>query len=168
MDKNYNQLMDDITNKVQQELSQSSGRDSFFLYTLDNFAYRYLEDDKAQASTTKKSDEGIYQADAKTTSMKLAMQYCPDHQKTELANKIKQVMGAGQKASTNQQIFIDAKDLNDEGEGLIIIKAILNWDFPQHVDEKQQKVWTHKFEVEDWGFLRKKLALYLEEVCEVF
>jgi hypothetical protein len=168
MDKSYREIMQDIQDKVSESFQASGERDQYIMNTLENFVYRYLEDDKVGPGKTEKIADDLYRGSSLTTSLKLAMEFAPEDQKPELQAAIKESFAQKKKPTMNQQIIIDARGINAEGEGNITLHAVINWDFPEHPENQKQKVWSYTYPSEDWGYLRKHLAIHLEELCEHF
>lgn len=163
-------LKTEIDIKVRESLDEE-GLFGLAVFTLENFAYRYLETEShKEIKAQKNSDSHFYVESVELDPMKALKVSDPLAKKglISLAKRFSSTKGVGIKLQA--QLHINFLSLNSSGSGKVECYSVLNWnldnDFTNEDDLFVKKLKT--FEFSEPILFRNKLALLLEEVCEIF
>lgn len=163
----YTNLKKELDEKIHNLFKDNQGYLDYILQTKQNFLYRYLE-------TTTDKDIKIESQDSKTLS---AISYESNMGEAfksadpEIKEGIKALAKSVAKEK-NPRVQYSLKTVLDDfrgDSGKITIAAVINWNFPEFLEEKGGfKKKQVVFEYQDPNVFRKQLALKYEEVCELF
>jgi len=167
--KEFEQLRIDQEKKAREEL-QGSGLDQLICFTLDNFAFRYLETSHSKNIQTEFLGEGIYSVHSFELEPMSALKIQDQKAKkgiVTLAKRFSSTKGVGLKVKL--ELLCDTSKVVN-GSGTIQCHAVINWnmdnDFEDDIDFTSKKSVSYDFS--DILDLRNKLALLLEDVCTIF
>lgn len=163
----FEKLVRENQEKLRRQFEASGEIDSFFLNLLENFSFRYIEDEKCEKTQITKQNDSSFMAMAKTYSLKKGLELSSGEEKNNLIAKLKENVG-NKRATALQVISIDIANLSREGEGDIRTQLIYNWNFPEHTLGGQEIKTQHRFNSQDWVSLRKEYPLILDELCQFF
>ncbi|WP_127717243.1 hypothetical protein [Halobacteriovorax sp. HLS] len=147
------------------------GLNGLLVFTLDNFAYRYLETSSCtDIHSQKKSDHHFYVESEDTDVMSILKTKDPIAKPAliQLAKKFSSTKGVGIKVK--YELHCRFTELNSDNTGELECFSIINWNSDQNfkVEEGLHVKKSSKLKFSDPLILRNKLALLLEEVCEIF
>ena len=163
-------LRSDMESKARGALNEE-GLNGLLTFTLDNFAYRYIETSThSNIHSQKVSGNHFFVESVNSEVMSILKTKDPKAKKAliELAKKFSSTKGEG--LQVQYQIHCQFLELNSDNTGELECYSIVNWNsangFKLENDLYSKKAVRFKFS--DPLVLRNKLALLLEEVCEVF
>ncbi|MGB0454414.1 MAG: hypothetical protein ACPGJV_11950 [Bacteriovoracaceae bacterium] len=152
--------------KQRERLSNLNAVEELLLYHLNNFAYRYFDSDEKIEPLFK--EQKIITVQFYETNLANALKT----QDKELRKKLIEFAKSHSKKDNPKilnEIEIDFRALSDSGDGEVIVKAQVNWDFPNFGSSSEKLIQKNqKAKFEDSLELRNKFPLLLEEACEVF
>jgi hypothetical protein len=160
----------EINNKVRDSLNEE-GLFGLAVFTLENFAYRYLETiNCTNIKAQKISDSHFFVESIETEPLKALKISNPEAKKglISLAKRFSSAKGEG--IQVKQELHINFKDLSSSGSGNIECFSKLNWNIYNNFKD-EEGLFVKKsinLEFDEPILLRNKLALLLENVCEIF
>lgn len=169
-EKDFETLKKEQEEKAREELKEN-GLDHLITFTLDNFAYRYLETNSTKNITTQFDGKNLYTVTSYEDDPISAL-------KISDLNAKKGVIGLAKRFSASKgvglrvryQILCDISGVSSNGAGVIKCKASINWNMDEdfYSAKDYESVKTISYEFSDPLVLRNKLAVLLEEVCQLF
>ena len=163
-------LKREIDIKVTDSLNEE-GLLGLAVFTLENFAYRYLETSSHQNIIGQKISDSHFFVESIESDPIKALKVSDVIAKKgiiTLAKRFSASKGLGLKVQ--QQLHINFKDLNSNGSGSIECFSKLNWNIDNNFKDEEGMfvLKSSSLKFDDPIILRNKLALLLEEVCEIF
>lgn len=163
--------MDDREQKIWQEKMQKNFCDStsvidFITFTMDNFYYRYIETARDQNLKTMPLGENIIGASAKEYSFREALKVSDTNAKQGIT-KLAKTIPMKENPHIIYRLECQLKEV-EVNKGSLLLKAIINWDYPHFVDQKKKVEKEKLFTYQELQELRKNFPLALEEICEIF
>lgn len=153
--------------KLKSSFSEASQLLQYLTTTMDNFYYRYLETETSKDLKTQLMGPGIYGAISFESNLVQALKSSHPEVKKQLIEFAKSTpRSLGPRIRYSLQC--EVKELKAE-QGQLILTSEISWDFPDFLgDESKRAIKQVHFKYNDLNEFRKKLALKLEEVCELF
>lgn len=153
--------------KLKSSFSEASQLLQYLTTTMDNFYYRYIETEDSKDLKTQLMGPGIYGAVSFESNLVQALKSThPEIKKQliEFAKSTPKSLGP----RIRYLLKCEVKELKSE-QGHLILTGEISWDFPDFKgDETKRATKEVNFKYSDLTEFRKKLALKLEEVCEIF
>ncbi len=153
--------------KLRASFSEAGGMLQYLTSTMDNFYYRYIENDDYKELKTQTLAPHIYGAISFESNMVNALKVSnPELKKAliEFAKATPRNLGP----KIRYQINCEIKEMSPE-HGHLILKSEVSWDFPEFKENPERRIQkVVNFKYSDLGEFRKKFALKLEEACELF
>ena len=160
--QDFEKLQQEMNQKALDELNTGDGLQNLFVFTLNNFAYRYLLDDQTQEPKALPINAKHFQVRAKSSDMKSAL-------KTETAQIRDGIVRMIQDVGMKDAKIETALGIQLISNNQIEIYASVNWDCPNfNNDENKFFLKKEIFEFEDFLELRNNLANKVEAVAEIF
>jgi hypothetical protein len=167
--------MNDLTNKLTNEeltqkmylknrelLMKTDGIASFYIYNLENFAFRYLETSKMKAIKCQFED-GRFWVESIEPNIIEALKWDNPELKNNLKDLCKKYPGT-QSREIEISLVLETRKINETN---IECCARILWQLPAE-DKNTIIEKTVEFKFDDPIDLRNKHAVLLEEVCEIF
>ena len=169
-DKDFETLKKEQEEKARDELREN-GLDHLISFTLDNFAYRYLETNSSKDITTQFNGKDLYTVTSYEEDPMCALKISEPNAKKgviELAKKFSSTKGVGLKI--RYQLLCDISGISPNGSGTIICKASINWNMDEGFtsDRERESIKVVSYQFSDPLVLRNKLAVLLEDTCQLF
>lgn len=156
---NKDELQAEVNAKARASVADDAGLDELMRFTLDNFAYRYLETKNTQGLKSQAIDRAIWRVEGRESELIEALKAQNTQTKQALIAKAK-VHAKKDGATVYPWIEVQVKD------SLALCRAGVDWE-SEGSRETIVKNET-RLEFEDALHLRNKLAKFLEEACGVF
>lgn len=148
-----------------ERLRQEGGLASLIIFTLENFAFRYLETDSHKDIKCQVVGDNVFVVRSFEEDILRALKSANQDVKQGLISLCKKYPGAeSKKLKVSQSITVTIKN-----DSHVVCSAEINWNYPDfspHAEYSLVKKEDIKFD--DPLYLRNRLALYLESVCEIF
>lgn len=162
MKDEYLKLQSEMNQKAVDNLQTADGMHNFLEHTLNNFAYRYMLDDKNAEPKSALVAENTFMVQTTSSNMKEALknenQFIRD-------GIVKMIQELGMKEAKIQS-SLSIKVISDKQ---VELASSLNWNAPSfQFNESKIMLKTLTYQFEDVLELRNNLALKCEEVCEIF
>ncbi|PIK15250.1 hypothetical protein [Halobacteriovorax sp. JY17] len=168
--KDFETLKKEQEEKARMELEES-GLDHLITFTLENFAYRYLETAHSKNIVSEFNGANQYTVTSFETDPMLALKVSDLNAKKgaiSLAKRFSATKGVGLKI--RYQLLCDTSGVSGSGPGLMKCRASINWNmdrgFASEAEFESYK--EESIEFSDPLVLRNKLSLLLENVCQIF
>lgn len=152
--------------KVRQSFGDQSRLLDYMFKTLENFFYRYLETDESKNLKVTELAPHVFGAISFESSMVNALKVKHPEAKAGIMELAKRVPKA-QKPLVKYELSVAVKELTPD-KGYLILKAAIDWDFPDFSDKSKVVKKEAIFKYDDLSQFRKELAIRLEEVSELF
>lgn len=157
----------DWQEKLKSSFAEAGGMLHYLTSTMDNFYYRYIETEESKNLKTQILAPQVYGAISFETNMVQALKVSNPEIKKPLIEFAKSVPKS-QNPKIRYSISCEIKELTPDHGHLILLSEI-SWDFPSFNNDPslcvQKKI---NFKYNDLTEFRKKFALKLDEVCELF
>jgi hypothetical protein len=168
--KDFKTLTKEQEDKARAELEES-GLDHLITFTLENFAYRYLETDCTRNIKAVFNGSNQYSVSSIEEDPMSALSISDPKSKKgviSLVKRFSKTKGVGLRV--RYQLLCDTSDIGRSGTGLIKCSASINWNLDEDFrsDPELESIKTASIEFDDPLILRNKLALLLEDVCQIF
>lgn len=168
--KDFKTLTKEQEDKARAELEES-GLDHLISFTLENFAYRYLETDCSKNIKAVFNGSNQYSVSSIEQDPMSALSVSDSKAKKgviSLAKRFSKTKGVGLRV--RYQLLCDTSDIAGNGTGRIKCSASINWNLDVEFESAPdlESVKTASIEFDDPLVLRNKLALLLEDVCQIF
>ncbi|GEM_PF-1062588 len=169
-EKDFETLKKEQEQKAREDLREN-GLDHLISFTLDNFAYRYLETSSTKNIVTQFNGKNLYTVTSFEEDPMSALKISDSNAKKGvigLAKKFSSTKGVGLRV--RYQISCDISDVSSNGSGSIVLAASINWNMDNDFisDKEMESVKSISFEFSDPLVLRNKLAALLEDICLIF
>lgn len=148
-----------------ERLRQEGGLSSLIIFTLENFAFRYLETDTHKDIKCNVVGDNVFVVKSFEEDILKALKTSNQSVKQGLISLCKKYPGAeSKKLKVCQSITVTIKN-----DSHVQCLAEINWNYPEFSSDAEFSV-SKKEDIrfDDPLYLRNKLALYLESVCEIF
>ena len=164
----FEKLQCEINEKALNQLGSSEGLEAFMVQVLESFSYRYLETkDSGELSVQKYLEEGSYLLFCRSLEYRMADALkCEDSVAKEGILALAKSVPKKERPCVMYEIFLDLSNMSSKG--IIEVKSIINWGFPDFKDDSKKRVKKVDIDCSDLLALRKSLPLALENVCEIF
>lgn len=168
--KDFEVLKKEQEAKARVELEEN-GLDSLITFTLDNFAYRYLETELSKNIQTEFNGKDIYTVTSIEGNPLNALKLNDPRAKKgsiDLAKRFSATKGVGLRVRL--QLGCDTSKVSSSGSGSIKCFASINWNMDSEFksDPEFESIKSIDYKFSDPLVLRNKLALLLEDVCSIF
>lgn len=138
----------------------------FFIFTLKNFSYRYIESDTTGELSPIWSDDKTLLIES--VEEKLANGLKTDNPKTRAGIiDLAKSFSKKDRPSFRYRIGVKVKSVTAQGGGDFQIFAEVHWDFPDFENKEKRNYLSVDINYEDALDLRNNFARSLEEVCSV-
>ena len=165
--ENFQELKSEMETKVKKQLTTGDAFFDFIITTMNSFVYRYVETPSTGKITSDLSGN-LCVAKAKEPQILEALKALNPKTKKgiiELAKSYAKKEGP----EVLYEIGTDIMSWSPRNEsGKIKVWAKVDWAYPDFNDNQKIHKKEETFEFDDLMFFRKKYALVLESVCEVF
>lgn len=156
---NKAELQAEVNEKARASVADDAGLDELMRFTLDNFAYRYLETKNTQGLKSQAISRATWRVEGQESELIEALKAQNEKTKQALIAKAK-AHAKKDGATVYPWIEIEVKD------SLALCRAGVDWE-SDGARETIAKSET-RLEFEDGLHLRNKIAKSLEEACGVF
>jgi hypothetical protein len=160
--QNDEKLIQDWKNKIHDTFGDRNNLYRYLFETLDNFYFRYLETTLSKDLKTAELGPGVFGA-VSFESMLVALKDPHADAKAGIISQAK----IDRNSIIRMGLWVELKDLSQDYGKMKFVSEI-NWGFPDYQNPAQRLQKTVDFEYDDFQVFRKKLALKLEEVSELF
>lgn len=169
-EKDFETLKKEQEDKARESLREN-GLDHLITFTLDNFAYRYLETKTSKNITTQFNGKDLYTVTSYEEDPMSALKISDPVAKKgaiALAKRFSSTKGLGLKL--RYQLSCDISGVSASGSGVIKCISAINWNMDNEFrsDKEFESTKIISYEFSDPLVLRNKLALLLEDSCQIF
>ena len=153
--------------KIRSSYSDGDALVKFMRETMDNFAYRYISSTLTPTPTTHFTSANKVEVQAREESMVQALKIGNPQAKSGIMELAKTVPKA-KHPTVQYGIALELQEFKPD-LGKIVVRASVNWDFPEHNPKTDKKVELAKtFKWDDLQVFRKGFPLAVQEVCDLF
>lgn len=153
--------------KIRQSYADGDALIRFMRETVDNFAYRYISTGPNPTPKAEFQGEKLLEVRTFEDSMVNALKISHP----EAKNGIKELAKAVPKAQRPTVLYALGVEIHElkPDHGKVVVRARVNWSFPEHgLKSGQQVVSSKTFTWDDLQVFRKEFPLALQEVAELF
>jgi hypothetical protein len=155
-------LQKEMDDKARALMASGDSFDGVIKHFLDGFAYRYIETPLSQNIQTMQEGENVYFVESRDDRMVEVLKVSNRELKDKLIAFAK---SHPPKDKATVAYKVEVIRHNDK----LVCRASVNWDFPKHSFNSDTTFTKESvLDYDDLLIVRNKLALHLEEVCELF
>lgn len=159
-------LQQELALKIHELYKDQKAFVDYILQTKNNFLFRYLETSLNKNIQIQMPKLNFFLAESFENNMGNAFKTENSNVKEGVKNLAKSVDRA-LNPQVKYTLSTDVQKISENG-GKIIIKATIDWGFPEFNNSNSQESKMITFIFNDVGQFRKELALKYEEACELF
>ena len=162
----FEKLTCEMNEKVLGQLGSPEGLESFLVQVLESFSYRYIMTESSEEHSVQKyQEEETFLLFCRSIEYRMGEALkCQHPMAKEGILSLAKSVPKKDRPCVLYEIFLNLSESSEN----IIVRTVINWDFPNFKDkskrvEKEIKVSSH-----DLLDLRKSLPLALEGACDIF
>lgn len=158
-------LQKEMDEKARALMASADSFDGIIKHFLDGFAYRYIETPMVKNIQTIKLDENTYCVESRDDRLVEVLKVS----NRELKDKLITFAKSHPPQASEQSPTVGYRIQVTRFPQKLVCAAIVDWEFPAHSFETNATfIKESTLDYDDLLIVRNKLALHLEEVCEIF
>ena len=168
--EDFEKLTCEMNEKALNQLGSLEGLESFLVQILESFSYRYIMTESSDENSVQKyQEEGTSLLFCRSIEYRMGEALkCQNPKAKEGILNLAKSVPKKERPCVLYEIFLDLSELSEKLEEDIIVRTVINWDFPTFKNNSKRVEKKIKVSANDLLALRKSLPLALEDACDIF